>query len=176
MSTGQANPNGLRIHSLPACQRMIEAAGHTTQSFGLGRTIGQIFALLFLSPNPLCLDDIVSELGVSKASVSTAVRQLERWSAAHRVWIKGDRKDYYEAETDFQALLTNGLVGLVRKKIHTAGNQLGECEKSLQESIEESDAAKRRELRIIADRLQKAGEFHDKISSLLSSPLIEKIL
>ena len=92
--------------SWPAVRRkFIEAGGSTTQSFGLGRILGQMYALLYLSPTPLCLDDIVRELSVSKASVSTTVRQLERWSAVKRVWVQGDRKDYYEAETDFQSIL-----------------------------------------------------------------------
>ena len=44
----------------PAVRRkFIEAGGSTTQSFGLGRILGQIYALLYLSPAPLCLDDIV---------------------------------------------------------------------------------------------------------------------
>src|SRR5436309_1683950 len=86
---------------LAARRKFVEAGGHTTQSFGLGRIMGQIYAVLYLSPTPMCLDDIAKELGVSKASVSTTVRQLERWAAVKRVWVHGDRKDYYEAETDF---------------------------------------------------------------------------
>src|SRR6266705_2328998 len=90
---------------LVARSNFIEAGGHTTQSFGLGRIIGQIYALLYLSPIALCLDTIAEELGVSKASVSTTIRQLERWTAVKRVWMKGDRRDFYEAETDFQSVL-----------------------------------------------------------------------
>src|SRR6266478_4445136 len=105
----------------PAVRRkFIEAGGSTTQSFGLGRILGQIYALLYLSAKPLCLDDIVRELSVSKASVSTTVRQLERWSAVKRVWVQGDRKDYYEAETDFHVVLRYGLLATMRKKLDTA--------------------------------------------------------
>src|SRR6266849_1374047 len=102
-------------------RKFIEAGGHTTQSFGLGRILGQIYALLYLSPHPLCLDDIAHELGVSKASVSTTVRQLQTWSAIKRVWVKGDRKDYYEAEADFMAILRHALLQNLTKKFNTAG-------------------------------------------------------
>src|SRR2546426_11185583 len=93
-----------------ARRKFVEGGGHTTQSFGLGRIVGQVYALLYLSPTPLCLDDIAKELSVSKASVSTTVRQLERWAALKPVWVQGDRKDYYVAETDFRSVLKHGLL------------------------------------------------------------------
>ena len=68
-----------------ACRSFTEAGGQTTQLFGLGRILGQLYGLLYLSPRPLCLDEIVHELKVSKASVSTTVRQLERWTAVKKV-------------------------------------------------------------------------------------------
>ena len=111
-----------------ACRSFIEAGGHTTQLFGLGRILGQLYALLYLSPRPICLDEIVDELKVSKASVSTTVRQLERWTAVKRVWIRGDRRDYYEAETDFNLLLKHGVLATLRKKLETAGTQIAKVE------------------------------------------------
>jgi len=116
---------------LAARRGFIEAGGHTTQSFGLGRIVGQIYALLYLNPAPLCLDEIAAELGVSKASVSTIIRQLERWTAVKRVWVKGDRRDYYEAETDFQAVLKHGLLAAMRKKLETAGAHIDTIEHCL---------------------------------------------
>ncbi len=67
----------------PAKREMIEAGGRTAQSFGLNRLLGQIYVLLYLTPHPLTLDDIAQALGVSKASVSIACRQLESWAAVH---------------------------------------------------------------------------------------------
>src|SRR5439155_2429074 len=121
---------------LAARRKFVEAGGHTTQSFGLGRIMGQIYAVLYLSPTPMCLDDIAAELGVSKASVSTTVRQLESWAAIKRIWVKGDRKDYYEAETDFNAVLKNGLVHTLRKKFDTASIHLNHVETSLKQATE----------------------------------------
>lgn len=157
-------------------RKFIEAGGHTTQAFGLGRTIGQLFALLYLSPKPMCLDDIAKELGVSKASVSTTVRQLERWSAVHHVWVKGDRRDYYEAETNFNAVLKNGLLQTVRKKLDTAGVQLEQVEKSLAQAVEHVNGEQRGEVEVVSDRLKRAKEFHGKVNALLGNPLIDHLL
>jgi DNA-binding transcriptional regulator GbsR (MarR family) len=157
-------------------RKFIEAGGSTTQSFGLGRILGQIYALLYLSPTPLCLDDIVRELSVSKASVSTTVRQLERWSAVKRVWVHGDRKDYYEAETDFQAILRHGMLTTVRKKLDTAGLQIDHVENSLRQTRARGNGKGHDELAIVLQRLEHAKQFHSKVQGLLNNPLLDHLL
>ena len=157
-------------------RKFIEAGGQTTQSFGLGRIIGQIYALLYLSPNPLCLDEIAAELGVSKASVSTTIRQLESWSAVRPVWVKGDRKDYYEAETDFNMVIKNGLLHVLRKKLNTAGMQISEVEESIQHALAESSGDAGKDLDLIANRFARAKELHQRLHEIVSSPVIEKLL
>lgn len=159
-----------------ACLRFIESGGHTTQSFGLGQVIGQVFALLYLSPRPLCLDEIAEELGVSKASVSTTVRQLENWSAVKHVWVKSDRRDFYEAETDFKAMLRHGVLGTLRKKMDTAAVRIEHVEMSLADALKKSKPAGREETRVVAERLQRARQFHAKISGLLNNPLLDHLL
>ena len=159
-----------------ARRKFIEAGGNTTQSFGFGRIPGQLFALLYLSAKPLCLDDIARELGVSKASVSTTVRQLEQWAAVRRVWVKGDRKDYYEAETDFGTMLRHGLLMTFRKKLETAGSQISHVEDSLQQAMEKIDDAQRPEMQVVADRLRRARDFHEKIHGILNNPVIDDLL
>ena len=159
---------------LAARRSFIEAGGHTTQLFGLGRILGQLYALLYLSPRPLCLDEIVAELSVSKASVSTTVRQLERWTAVKRVWVRGDRRDFYEAETDFQSLLKHGVVATLRKKLETAGTQLAVVESCLAEAGSNGDQAE--EMEVIVTRLKKAKKFHGQISGLLGNPLVDHLL
>lgn len=64
----------------------------------INRVGGQIYALLFLSEEPLSLDDIAARLSVSKSNVSINIRMLEDYSLVRKVWIKGSRKDFYAAE------------------------------------------------------------------------------
>jgi len=159
-----------------ARRKFIEAGGNTTQSFGFGRILGQLFALLYLSAKPLCLDEIARELGVSKASVSTTVRQLAQWAAVRRVWVKGDRKDYYEAETDFGSMLRHGLLTTFRKKLETAGTQIGNVETTLQKAMENINDGEREEMRVVAERLERAKSFHNKLHGMLNNPVIDHLL
>jgi DNA-binding transcriptional regulator GbsR (MarR family) len=62
---------------------------------------GRIFALLYLHPGPLSLDEIAAELGQSKSNVSIQIRGLVEWHLVRHTRRAGSRKDHYEAATDF---------------------------------------------------------------------------
>jgi len=150
---------------------MIEAGGRTAQSFGLGRLLGQIFMLLYLSPDPLSLDDLASQLGVSKASISIACRQLETWGALHRFWVKGDRKDYYVAETAFDRILRNGLLSSLNKKLDTAKLHIERSLALLEKSGNGETGAP-----FLRNRLRQAEHYRERINKLLSSRVVKAIL
>ncbi len=82
------------------CDDFVRSAGDVSSSFGVNRMIGQIYALLFMSPKPLSLDDMTGRLRVSKGTISTNVRVLETWGAVKKIWIRSSRKDYYQANID----------------------------------------------------------------------------
>lgn len=67
----------------------------------LNQLQGRIFALLYLQPQPMTLDDIAAELEQSKSNISVQMRGLVEWHLVRRVPIGGSRKDHYEAATDF---------------------------------------------------------------------------
>ena len=140
---------------IQARDNIIEAAGRATQGFGLGRIIGQLYALLFFSPRPLSLDEMAQELGVSKGSVSTNIRELEKWGAARAVWIKGSRRDFYEAEVDYLKILREGILPVFQKKVGSLKVTAAES-RGLLEAVEKG-----------ADEEDKLAEFYRKRLSLI---------
>jgi DNA-binding transcriptional regulator GbsR (MarR family) len=150
---------------------MIEAGGRTAQSFGLNRLVGQIYMLLYLSKEPQTLDQLAAELGVSKASVSIACRQLESWGAARTNWKKGDRKDYYVAETDFSNIIGGGLMSSVSKKLESARIQI---ERSI--ALLKQDGADTEGKEFLIERLKDAEAKRAKLAGLINNPLIRKFL
>ena len=150
---------------------MVEAGGRTAQSFGLNRLFGQIYVVLYLSDEAQSLDALAQQLGVSKASVSIACRQLESWGALHRSWVKGDRKDYYIAETDFNRILTNGLLTSFYKKLDSAKIQIERSLQMLNQNGLDGDKA-----RFLNQRLREADAYRQKVSRLLGNPLVKKLL
>jgi DNA-binding transcriptional regulator GbsR (MarR family) len=83
-----------------AVETFIQGAGKVSSALlgMINRVGGQIYALLFLSEEPLSLDDVSERLGVSKSNVSINIRMLEDYSLVRKVWVRGSRKDYYAAE------------------------------------------------------------------------------
>ena len=84
---------------------------------------GRIFALLFMQPKPMSLDEIAAELQQSKSNISTTMRGLVDWHLVRRVPVPGSRKDHYEAATDFwramQEIFERRFRWMVRQVIDT---------------------------------------------------------
>ncbi|NNF38237.1 MAG: MarR family transcriptional regulator, partial [Gemmatimonadetes bacterium] len=78
----------------------IEAMALHLQSLGLPRSTGRVFGCLLLHSEPISLDDLTEELGISKASASTGARYLERLGLVERGARPGARKDYYQTVGD----------------------------------------------------------------------------
>ena len=150
---------------------MIEAGGRTAQTFGLSRLFGQIFTCLYLSSVPQSLDELAVTLGVSKASVSIAARQLESWGAVRRVWRKGDRRDFYEAETDFSRLIHNGLLSSLNKKLDSAHIQISRSLQLLEESGPDGG-----DNEFLRTRLQQAEKRRGRLEKLINNPLVRRLI
>ena len=70
----------------------------------LPRSVGEIYGILFVSADPLCLDDCRIRLNISKGSTSQGLKILRSFGAIRTVYIPGDRKDYYVAETSLRKI------------------------------------------------------------------------
>jgi len=149
---------------------MIEAGGRTAQSFGLNALLGRMYMMLYLKREAVCLDDVAAELGVSKASASIAGRQLQAWGAVKRVWQKGDRRDFYAAETSLKAVLGGGLLDMVEKKLQSAQVQIDRCRSVMEGSVNGEEAA------FVASRLDEAETMRRRVQSLMRNKVVRALL
>lgn len=74
--------------------------GEMGSLWGINRTMAQVHALLFISPEPLSANDIMAELEISRGNVSMALRELIAWGIVSRIHIKGERREFYTTEKD----------------------------------------------------------------------------
>ncbi|MBI5117296.1 hypothetical protein HZA56_12545 [Candidatus Poribacteria bacterium] len=107
--------------------KFIESMGRISKFWGFSRLMGQLYGTLYLSSEPMSLDQMTNSLMVSKGSVSTNIRALERWGMVHKVWVKADRKDYYRAETKFMDIMTRILQEREKKEFDSALKTVSEC-------------------------------------------------
>ena len=147
----------------------MDLAGRSAQRLGLPRSLGQVYAALYLSPEPLGLQDLMDQLHISKGNASMSVRQLADWGAVNRNWIKGDRKDYYQVVEDQGQVIRAFLDNMLKPRLMSSGGHLEEMEEKL-ESMPEKDP---REI-FYQQRISKLKKAHSRLRKLL--PLLEGVL
>ncbi len=149
--------------------RLVETGGRTSQDLGLGRIVGQVLVYLYLQPTACSLDTLEQDLGLSKASVSIAARQLEVLGLVSRVWVKGERKKYYRSAENIASALQQGLLSIVRQKVEFFGDELAACN-DLLDSVPEEDAT--RDLTFLRQRVTRAGKLQQRLAKVLGNPLV----
>ena len=85
---------------LPLIQDFVLHFGEMGGRWGVNRTVGQIYALLFLSDRPLNADEISDSLGLSRSNVSMCLKELEGWRLIRKRHLPGDRREYIETPDD----------------------------------------------------------------------------
>lgn len=84
----------------PLTQSFIHHFGEMGSRWGINRTVGQIYALLFISREPLCADDIAEALQFSRSNVSMGMKELQSWQLVRTRHFAGDRREFFEAPAD----------------------------------------------------------------------------
>ncbi len=84
----------------PVTQKFILHWGEMGTRWGINRTVAQIHALLYLSPEPIPAEDIARLLSVARSNVSTSLRELQGWGIVKIVHVMGDRRDRFESMKD----------------------------------------------------------------------------
>ena len=152
-------------------RRFIEEAGNLTQSFGGGRALGQIYAYLYFSSVPRNLGDMQKALGISKGSASMVVRQLEQWGAVRKVWVRGDRRDYYDAEDWLGRIVTNALRDLIGKRLSSYSRLLSEMESEmLALPLPDGEGA------FLRNRMDRLRKFQSRAEKVWNHSLVRQLL
>jgi HTH-type transcriptional regulator, glycine betaine synthesis regulator len=107
---------------------------------GLPRSIGEIYGLLFISPDPLALDDLVERLGISKGSASQGLRALKTLGAVREIEVEGSRRSYYAASIELKRLVGGFIREQVRPHLESGQSKVGHL---LETAAAESDPARR---------------------------------
>ncbi|MGV1838362.1 GbsR/MarR family transcriptional regulator [Rhizobium rhizogenes] len=89
----------------PLVQSFVLHFGEMGSRWGINRTVGQIYALLYVSPQPLCAEEIVDALGISRSNVSMSLRELQAWNLVLLRHRPDDRRDFFTTPDDVWQIL-----------------------------------------------------------------------
>ena len=88
----------------PLTQRFVMHFGEMGSRWGINRTVGQIYAFLYVSPQPRNADEIGDALGFSRSNVSMGLKELQSWNLVRLIHQPGDRREYFQAPEDVWAI------------------------------------------------------------------------
>lgn len=90
----------LNNHLPPLSRQFVSHFGEMGSKWGINRTVGQIYALIFISPRALNADEIAETLEFSRSNVSMGLKELQSWRLVNLRHQPGDRREYFEAPGD----------------------------------------------------------------------------
>ncbi|MBF0492943.1 MAG: ArsR family transcriptional regulator [Deltaproteobacteria bacterium] len=153
-----------------ALDTFIQAAGKISANMlgMVSKVGGQIYALLFLSSKPLSLDEIADHLKTSKSNVSINIRLLEKCKLVQKVWVKGTRKDYYEAKREYPKQVFRDFFDRLRTGVDESIRIINKC-KNLFQKIENSKATAPEDLSFLLNQLKILSTFYEGASRVFEN-------
>ena len=135
---------------------------------GLPKSLGEIYGLLFVSPQPLSLDDFVNRLQLSKGSASQGLRMLRELGAVKEADGNGSRRTLYQPDVDLKRLVGGFIREQVRPHLESGKGKVG---KLIKNAAQEEDPELRKFYR---ERVVKLESWMSRGRIVL--PLIQKML
>src|SRR5437773_2366938 len=86
-----------------------DAVGALMEFWGFKRVMGRVWALLYLRGDELSASELCDQLSISSGAASMALSELEHWAVVRRIRRAGDRREYFEAETDVWKMISRVL-------------------------------------------------------------------
>ena len=142
--------------------------GEMAASWGVSRTMAEIHALLYLSPEPLCMDDVMERLAVSRGSASMNLRELVNWGLIHRVHQRGDRKEYFEAETDAWTMFETITRERRRREVQPIVETIEKCRAMIAADKSSADRDARKEAEAFRNRLADIFGFFELMNGMFN--------
>lgn len=142
-------------------KQFVETWGAMGSAWGVNNSVAKVHGLLIITDRPWCIDEIVDKLQISKSNVSTSLKELRSWSVVKKVFLPGDRREFYACEPDTWEMLFN----IMRQRKQ---RELDPILASISTTCEQ---AKEAPAGIAVDRLMQMKQMLDVFSSLANIAL-----
>lgn len=109
--------------------------------WGISRTMAEIHAMLYVSTDPVCTDDVMDVLQVSRGNASMNLRALVDWGLIERIHLRGDRKEYFVAMTDVWKMFETIIRQRTRREVQPILETIRQCRDMVGEGAQHGQAA-----------------------------------
>lgn len=153
-----------------AVRQFVLQWGNLGERWGVNRSVSQIHALLYASRRPLAAEDIADALGIARSNVSTSLRELSTWNLIRSVPVLGDRRTFYEAETDLWTLMSRIAAGRKARELDPAAAALRQCLEIARDD-KKLDPVVQLRLRDMLDFVERTSRWYDQMIALPRSKI-----
>jgi DNA-binding transcriptional regulator GbsR (MarR family) len=147
--------------------------GEMGSRWGINRTVGQICALLFLSPRPLPADEIAEALGFSRSNVSMGLKELQSWRLVRLQHLPGDRREHFSTPDDVWQIVRTLAEERRRRELDPTLSVLRDL--LLDHVSGEADMHAHARMREMHDLLELITRWSEDIQKLETEQLVELI-
>jgi DNA-binding transcriptional regulator GbsR (MarR family) len=130
-----------------------DRVGRLIEFWGFKRNMGRVWAVLYLSPEPLSAEDLREVLQLSSGAVSMTLSELGRWGVVRKVWVQGDRRDYFAAEVQLWKMISRVYNERERTEVENAIEAFEEALQSLTPLRASDDPKVRARAELQAERI-----------------------
>jgi len=149
--------------------------GEMGTKWGINRTVAQIHALLFISPEPLAADTICSTLGVARSNASISLRELQNWGIVRVVHLPNERKDHFESMKDVYEMFRVIANERKRREIDPTLSLIHDCLDNASPTEESNDAYAIKQLSQLREFFELVSHFHDTMNRLPTKTAIKTL-
>lgn len=154
--------DGLPVQQLRQAQDLfIRRWGEMGQTWGINRTMAEIHALLYITAQPLCTDDVMERLNISRGNASMSLRALCDWGIIRRMHKRGERREYFESLGDVWEMFSIIAAERKRREMDPVLETIKQCQQMLDEQHLGKAAAKHEQVVATRQRLAGMEEFMD---------------
>jgi len=154
----------------PAVRKYVLHWGEMGTRWGTNRTVAQIQALLYLSPEPLRADEIVDLLSVARSNVSTSIRELQSYGLVKMTHVLGDRRDYFESLHDVWELFRVIIQQRKERELNPTLSMLKKCAAEVADEKQTDEVTKVR-IQNMLDFVETTSEWYEQIKEVPTSTL-----
>ncbi len=154
----------------PSTQKFIVHWGEMGERWGINRTIAQIHALLYISPEPLNAEQISQLLSVARSTVSAGLHELQTWGLISVVHHLGDRTDYFEAMGDVWEMVRVIVDRRKQRELDPTLEMLRETVSELEK--DPLDARSREKMARMLDFFETASRLYEQVQKLSTGKIV----
>jgi DNA-binding transcriptional regulator GbsR (MarR family) len=158
----------------PVMQRYVLHWGEMGARWGVSRSVSQIHALLYLSPQPLTAEEIADTLSIARSNVSTSLKELQSWRLAQVTHVMGDRRDHFEVRKDVWEMVTTIVEERKKREVDPTLTVLRQCVLEASEDRKTPVEVKAR-IEGMLEFLELASNWHNELRQM-PRPIVVKLM